>query len=596
MILRTNAVRVFSSRAVSLAVCVTIALVSIASLPAIAQAPSLPAIAQAPSLPAIAQAASRNLNASVTGDLAELRGIPSRVDRASCSDSHCRFAITPLTLTLSTPGYAGVRVVLDRVIDTRSILRANSDSTTSRNSHPIMLRGHVVVRHGDTGGATLVTSAAATILQDSNPAILEIAFPTRPHARRSSQGLIVIRAPLTNSSENSRLRGRALHASSFTFKSKQCEDPAKHSSQSATQVKSLRKPVTMKATYNVIYVGTDFDPQFKSAMRCASAAECNNKIVSIINQTAAYYERHFGYTLEVARQYGPTTYTSSTNSSRNLNAFTNYNNTYRADIIHTGSSSQPSQVDIFQLFTGKSLDNDIIGLAFLGVACSNPSSDASDMLVQHLASSFDPITTAHEIGHTLNAGHTNSGIMSPSLGDPLPTSFNATSRTEIGSYLSLTYGECRGGTSEGSDSGGGIPGTSPPPSGTPRDAAPKTLGFTVKKQNRDTYILKATVSALMSDCSVKIRAARSSDRASRGTIITEFTPTSLTTRLKGRVSASISRANSSSSLIHLYAEYSCANSSTVEVSNTLITSPNSGERASRQVSGREWITLLNKAF
>ena len=270
MILRTNAVRVFSSRAVSLAVCVTIALVSIALLPALAQAPSLPAIAQAPS---------RNLNASVTGDLAELRGIPSRVDRASCSDSHCRFAITPLTLTLSTPGYAGVRVVLDRVIDTRSILRANSDSTTSRNSHPIMLRGHVVVRHGDTGGATLVTSAAATILQDSNPAILEIAFPTRPHARRSSQGLIVIRAPLTNSSENSRLRGRALHASSFTFKSKQCEDPAKHSSQSATQVKSLRKPVTMKATYNVIYVGTDFDPQFKSAMRCASAAECNSRLL-----------------------------------------------------------------------------------------------------------------------------------------------------------------------------------------------------------------------------------------------------------------------------------------------------------------------------
>lgn len=578
MILRTNAVKALFRHAVSLTVLVTTAVVSGAPFPA------------------LAQSASRSPNATVKGDLAELHGIPARVDRASCSDSRCRFSITPLTLTLSTPGYSGIRVVLDRVIDTRSILRANSDSRTSRNSHPIMLRGSVVVRHGDTDGGTLVTSAAATILRDSDPAILEVAFPTRPHARRSSQGLIVIRAPLTNSPENNRLRGRAVHASSFMFKDRQCKEPAKRSSQSATQLKSLRKPVTMKATYNVIYVGTDFDPQFKSAMRCASADECNNKIVSIINQTAAYYERQFGYSLEVARQYGPTTYTSSTDSSRNLNAFTNYNNTYRGDIVHTGTSSQPSQVDIFQLFTGKSLDDDIIGLAFLGVTCTNTASDASDMLVQHIASSFDPIITAHETGHTLNAAHTNSGIMSPSLGDPLPSSFNAMSRTEIGSYLSLNYGECRGGTSDGSSPGSGSPGTSPTPSGAPRDSAPKSLGFTVKKQNRDTYIFKTTVSSLESDCSVKIRAATSSERASRGTIVTEFTPTNLTTRLKGRVSASISRANSSSSLIYLYAEYSCANGATVEISKTLVASPNSGQRASRQVSTNEWIKMLNKAF
>jgi hypothetical protein len=352
----------------------------------------------------------------------------------------------------------------------------------------------------------------------------------------------------------------------------------------------------MKATYNVIFVGTDFDPQFKSVMKCASADECNNKIVSIINQATTYYERQFGYTLEVARQYGPTTLTSSTDSSRNLNAFTNYNNAYRGDIVHTGTSSQPNQVDIFQLFTGKNLDDDVIGLAFLGVTCTNTASDASDMLVQHVASSFDPITTAHETGHTLNASHTSSGIMSPSLGNPLPTSFNAASRTEIGSYLSIYYGECRGGISEGSSSGGGTPGASPTPSGTPTSSAPKSVGFSIKKQNRDTYTLKTTVSSLLSACSVKIKAATTSERAPRGTVITEFSPTTLTTRLRGRVGASISRTSGSSSLIHLYAEYSCENGSTAEASKTIIASPNSGARASRQVSAREWIKLLNKAF
>lgn len=105
--------------------------------------------------------------------------------------------------------------------------------------------------------------------------------------------------------------------------------------------------------------------------------------------------------------------------------------------------------DLRILFTGKDLKQNVVGRAYQGVVCSAPS--FSYALVQRTSPVLQGIVLAHEIGHTLGAGHDPAArqtIMSAVLSGTTAkqdmttaTSFSNFSRGEIEDHLT-NFGEC----------------------------------------------------------------------------------------------------------------------------------------------------------
>jgi hypothetical protein len=118
---------------------------------------------------------------------------------------------------------------------------------------------------------------------------------------------------------------------------------------------------------------------------------------------------------------------------------------------------QPPSRDLVHLFTGKEIDDDVIGIAWTGALCDSPA--FSYGLSQ---SRFSPIMTrrviltAHEIGHNFGASHTNplnqpvvpncdqaaNSIMGRAVSASSVTNFCQYSRDEITTHVTGTGGEC----------------------------------------------------------------------------------------------------------------------------------------------------------
>lgn len=117
---------------------------------------------------------------------------------------------------------------------------------------------------------------------------------------------------------------------------------------------------------------------------------------------------------------------TSTNSSTLLNEFRTWWN-----------ANQSTQSDLAHLFTGRNLDGNVIGVAFLGVVCSSFSSYglSESRFTSNLVSRIG--LTAHELGHNWNAGHCDGAnpcwIMCPGIGgcDRDVTAFAPSSITAI---------------------------------------------------------------------------------------------------------------------------------------------------------------------
>jgi len=246
------------------------------------------------------------------------------------------------------------------------------------------------------------------------------------------------------------------------------------------------------------------------------------------------------------------------------------------------------------------MDQKVVGIAFTGVMCDNASSAASHMIVSHKSNTADPVIAAHEIGHTLNASHTSSGIMTAVLTSALPSSFSSLSVAEMNSYYAAYRSECRGGTGAGSpgSSTPGDPSTSPgaPPDDGDPSPVPETMKLSVTKRGKDSYTVKTTVSVFRRGCIVSVRAGTSEDDAETGTVVLRLSPRSETTMKRGRVAASIASSNSLGSTVYLTGDYECPGGELLEVSPFVSISPNTGAQSSRKISRRAWINLFNKAF
>jgi hypothetical protein len=341
-----------------------------------------------------------------------------------------------------------------------------------------------------------------------------------------------------------------------------------------------------------LYIGTDFDPQFASQIGCKTATACNNKILSIVHKAAVFYQNQVEYTLEVARQFGPTQFGRTTNSEEILDTFQQYNFENRFSYQHTGDSLEADQVDLFQLFTGRTMDDDTIGIAYVGTACRNDQARFANAAIQRVSDALDPTTLAHEIGHSLSAVHTSTGIMRPALGKNPPSTFASSSLLLISNHLSQWYPECRQGMSDGHLSPTPTPssGGSSNDNSNPFRGKPLTIDLRFSSSSPKTLTVTTTSSKLEPGCTIRLHIGISAVGALRGAIISDIAPPEATITRTGSAPFQVSPGQTRNPFIYFVAANTCADGTILEVSRVRKYNPNRIRGISKKIrSKRAWI-------
>jgi len=170
------------------------------------------------------------------------------------------------------------------------------------------------------------------------------------------------------------------------------------------------------------------------------------KILSILNQVEGIYEFDLGLTFRVVYQSfwnTPDDPFSATSPSESLGELANYWNSNRGSVAR----------DVVHMWTGKQLDNQTLGTAYLEALCRfTGNGRAAYGLSKFIADDSQQVAvTAHEIGHNLGATHPNQQV--PPVTDCADTVMNSTitagtrlsfcqySGDEVARYLS-TNADC----------------------------------------------------------------------------------------------------------------------------------------------------------
>jgi hypothetical protein len=533
------------------------------------------------------------LNARMAGDASLFEALVLTAKTSPCNSLVCHLPTQPIIVSLKAPHGSHMQIALTKAKVSRPHVEGDDAQDAPR---PILLRGTTLDSRDD--GATRTAKrrrpVAATIFFDTpGDPTLEVMVAHKPSRKgRASRGFIVFRAPLSQLRNPPRLNARVQAQSSQAFSTQKCGSHSPFADLAPEEKIAATRHVAAQASYKVLYIGTDFDAKFATRAKCSSASSCRNRIVSIVNQAAVFYERQLGFTLEVARQFGPTNHGRDTMSELVLDNFQEYNYINRSQFIHTGNNSDPNQVDLFQLFTGRTMDEEVIGVAYVGTLCRNLQSRFSNAIVQYVSKTLDPITTAHEVGHTLNAQHTNAGIMRPNLGSTPPTSFSDASLAVLSAYLTQWYPECRQGISNG------IVAPTPAPGGSnPFAGKPVTLQLSVASSSPKTLTFSSTVSSINPACSLRVHAASSARGAYLGEQILERAVTTSSTSVVGTAPSRVRPDKKKNSNIYFFAEYSCSDGSTLEVSKIVKFNPNKVKGiAKRARSKQSWIKALKNSL
>ena len=81
-------------------------------------------------------------NASISGEIVELSGLPQRIRSSPCVSRQCSFRGPAINLTLSIPGYGATRVSFPSISDPRFVIRESNTQTLNDSAlRPLLLRG-----------------------------------------------------------------------------------------------------------------------------------------------------------------------------------------------------------------------------------------------------------------------------------------------------------------------------------------------------------------------------------------------------------------------------------------------------------------------
>ena len=520
-------------------------------------------------------------NARLSGELSKVKEIVGRANSDGCVSSRCLLGDRSIKITVATPMVGSVSVTLTRAAIPTHVIREH-DSSTSTASLPILLKGVGRIRHYNNDGSTALIPVAATIFRDDGEPTIEISLP---HSFRFSQssGIGVYRSQLGALTNDRKKNARGEVPSSSAFRQETCGLSMGSSRSQATRRERIEPIVRSLSTYNVIYVGTDFDSSFIRKAGCSSTSACNNKILSIMNQASVFYERQLGYSLEVTRQFGPTNFGSETISSFLLDSVAESNRANRGQFIHNGSNTGDNQIDLFKSFTGRTMNDKVIGIAYVGTLCQNAESTFSNAITQYVSAAVNPVVAAHEIGHTLNAQHVSSGIMQGKVSTSPPQSFASESLLTISNYLNQNYGECRQGISSGMNNTA---------SNDSHAGKPVTMQISARATGIRRVLLSAQISTLQTGCQIRIRAASSSREARIGKIVMSILPSTTVSSASASISYGTIASASGNRRVYLVGEYNCPVGSITEVSKIISFDPNTIRGVRARTTTTKWISLL----
>ena len=538
------------------------------------------------------------LNGSLYGDTAALQALLSRATSSNCVQTDCLLRHSSVQLTASLMSGITLRIRLDNArIPIETSRDTNEGGISDQSTRPILMKGIARMRHAPSRGGIAYIPVTATIFRDLPSPIVQLSVPSA-YPRRQPAGVVVFVAKLNDLILKRQYNSRVKKISAAAFQTRSCLARALSSAILSSPIADWNVSTRSQSEYKILYIGTDYDLQYASKVKCATTSACHNKILSTVHDAAVFYERQLGYTLEVARQFGPTNHGLQTNSTLFLDQIQVYNTSRRIQYIHTGTNSTSNQVDIIQTFTGRTFGDDVIGIAYVGSACRNDQSEFANAIVQRVSDSLDPVTAAHELGHTLDAQHTASGIMKAALGSPPPTSFSSTSLLEMSSFLSPWYPQCRQGLSTGtltptptpSSSGGG--GSSP----NPYQGKPVTLSLSVKSPTKRILTISSATTSSSNDCSVRIRVGTTSFGARSGTIISDTHPIENQISQRAAIQSGVIPSRSGNSYVYFVGEHTCSDGTILEVSRVRKIDPNRIRGVRSRISKRRWISALKKSL
>lgn len=207
----------------------------------------------------------------------------------------------------------------------------------------------------------------------------------------------------------------------------------------ATLFRSRGNSKDMAGTYRV-EVAVDADAEYSDYY----GSRLSEQIAALFNDIEAIYFSQLGIELRLVKQRSFVNKASQPYSA--LDSFALLEQ-FRS---HVNRSGRLGDFDVAHLLTAKSLEGAIIGLAYLGTACTN----AAFGLSQETNPLINYLTAAHEIGHNLNATHdygdSYNGPNNPAYRGYLMnaeveasnTSFSDYSANEILNFVSSSEASC----------------------------------------------------------------------------------------------------------------------------------------------------------
>ncbi|HEY9422364.1 MAG TPA: M12 family metallo-peptidase, partial [Thermoanaerobaculia bacterium] len=189
--------------------------------------------------------------------------------------------------------------------------------------------------------------------------------------------------------------------------------------------------VTPALTYRRIDLATEADWEYYSIY----GTNANAQIQGVINQIDGIYKNQLSITLRIVFQSVYTANTDPYTATDSLALLTQFRNHWNAN---RGGVAR----DAAHLFTGRDMDGNTIGRAWLGVVCNNPGNSYG------VSQDYWNMVTlvAHEIGHNFGASHddqvsppadacTGSGTIMCSIIQSGSTTFSYRSRSDIGNHV-----------------------------------------------------------------------------------------------------------------------------------------------------------------
>lgn len=291
---------------------------------------------------------------------------------------------------------------------------------------PTLLKGYVLLNRGN-GDAKRVPAALSVIKNR-----VRIQFFTA-HAAQQAKAprLYALNWKLANKKS---VEAKVSTKQNGSFLGKLCDTHAEKKGDSHSILSITPSKLTTQA--RLVTLSTDADPEWYAAYGDASNAE----IAAIVNAAEAIFEKQLGVRFALVRQHvyiGTSPYVS-TDASVLLASFAK--NPENPANLGFSPLTFDQDVDVKHLFTGKDLDGNVIGLAYVGAICWSPKNAYG--LSQNTTRDLNITTFLHEVGHTFGASHDTleiGSIMYPDLG--IKRYFSPTSLAQINRMLSAN-GAC----------------------------------------------------------------------------------------------------------------------------------------------------------